>query len=156
MASPDPGRLVLGDSLALVAYGHRRGGDSVVVAADWTAAAGLIVGDAWYRPTEEGRHPIRGVSRAQPALADSVLVEVISPLDLAVLELHPTGAAAPNGLAVQFSVTVIGPDSSITIPEMDWSSTGGRIDSTGLFVATATPRAYQVTDRLTGRTVSGP
>lgn len=149
------GRLVLGDSLALVAYGHRRGGDSVVVAADWTAAAGLIVGGAWYRPTEEGRHPIRGVSRAQPALADSVLVEVISPLDLAVLELQPKGASAPNGRTIQFRVTVIGPDSTVPIPEMDWSSTGGRIDSTGLFVATGAPGAYQVTASLAGRTVSG-
>ena len=149
------GRLVLGDSLALVAYGHRRRGDSLVVAADWTASAGVITGSAWYHPTEEGQHAVRGAARAQPSLADSALIEAISPLELAVVELSPKGAAAPNGRAIQFSATVTVPDSQVPVPEVSWSSTGGTIDSTGLFFATAAPGSYQVTARLSGRTVSG-
>ena len=150
------GPLVLGDSLALVAYGHRRRGDSVVVAADWTATSGVITGSAWYHPTEEGHHAVHGVSRAQPSLADSALVLAISPLELAVLELNPKGAAAPNGRAIQFTVTVtVPPDSRVPIPDVQWSSTGGTIDSAGLFLATGTPGTYQVTARLSGRTVSG-
>ena len=149
------GPLVLGDSLELVAYGHRRNGDSLVVLADWTARAGVITGGGWYYPTEEGRHAIRGVARAQPTLADSAFVDVISPLDLAVLDLSPKSAAAPNGRTIPFTVKVVVPDSTVPIPAVQWSSTGGAIDSTGLFRATGAPGAYQVTARLAGRTASG-
>ena len=56
---PRSTRLMLGDSVALSAWGHFRNGDSAVVSAIWSAEAGAISAAGWYRAVREGADMVR-------------------------------------------------------------------------------------------------
>ncbi len=138
-----------------VAYGHFSNGDSAAVAATWSSRTGAISDAGWYRAMQEGPDTILAVSRVQPALSDAATLDVVNPLDLAIVRITPQAATLPSGHSIQFLAQAILPDLSEVDPVVSWSSTGGTISPTGLFTATGQPATYFVTARIAGRTPSG-
>ena len=152
---PRSARLVLGDSVWLLAYGHFRNGDSAAVPATWSSKTGAISSTGWYRGVQEGADTIRAVSKAQPSLADAAMVEVVNPLDLAVVWVTPQVDTLPVGRTVQFAAQATLPDNSEIVPDVIWSATGGAIGPTGVFSAIGQPDTYQVTAQIKGHAPSG-
>jgi hypothetical protein len=146
---PRSARLLVGDSLAVVAYGHLRNGDSTAVAATWSATGGSVSEAGWFHANGGGTATIRGVSVAQPALSDSSAVEI------ATIQLTPEDSVVSAGGSVQVISHAVLPDGSVmTTPVMTWSTTGGTISPAGVFSAPDDPGTYEISAQVTGHAAS--
>jgi hypothetical protein len=138
---PRSAQLFLNDSLALVAYGHFRNGDSAAVPVVWSSRSGQISDAGWYHALQGGPDTVVASSKAQPTLSSAAALQVVTLLQLA---LSPAAVTLAPGQPQQFTVAGSWSDSSATNPSVTYAATGGTITPGGLYTAGPSPGTYRV------------
>jgi hypothetical protein len=162
----------VGQSRQFVAAAYHQDGSRAAVPIFWTASGGNIDAAGVYTADRPGDQQVIAVVGA--GLADTALVRVSTVPVLTVFQLDPADDSLPQGDSRQYTVTAAWSDGSTAPPRVDFSTTGGLIDSTGVFTAAAAPGDYLVfakerggtreassrvrieTDRIVGIDVSPP
>ena len=115
----------------------------------WSASAGTIDQSGFYTPPPNaGEYLVIAVVGS--GLTDTATVSVGDTPVLASLSIDPPTDSVPQGDSRQFTVSATWSDGSSSQPVVDFSTTGGVIDSTGGFTAAASPGDYVVQVRERG------
>ncbi len=172
-AGPDVTRLiVVPDSTTLepaqtrqfAAYGRTPAGDSVAIAAIWSAVGGAISASGLYTAASlEGDYVVQATlasptatqaaasgAAATAAPSGSSVVHVRRTRALVQVFVTPATASLPTGGTQQFAAygrLNVGDSVAVAV---NWSATGGSISAGGLYTAGSTTGAYAVTAKSTG------
>ncbi|MFN0178718.1 MAG: beta strand repeat-containing protein [Gemmatimonadales bacterium] len=138
----------VGQSRLFAAAAYYSDGTQAPVPVYWSASGGAIDANGVYTADEPGDQVVIAVVGS--GLVDTALVRVSDTPILTSLEISPVDDTLNEGAARQYLVEAYWSDGSSVSPAVDFSTTGGLIDSTGLFVAAAPPGDYLVTAAARG------
>jgi len=143
--------LVTEQMTRFVAYGRTNSGDSVPVQVTWRATGGVINSDGYFVADQAGSYTVAAVAISRPELADSMPFEVARrPPRLVAVLVDPSPVSLPEGDTQAFTATSYFDDGSVREAPVDWQTTGGLIDSQGVYVAEAPAGDYQIEARSRG------
>ncbi|MFN2316283.1 MAG: hypothetical protein ABR551_07525 [Gemmatimonadales bacterium] len=143
--APKTGAIVANQPLQFRAWGRTASGDSIAVAASWTASGGQIGPDGVFTSAAGGSFTVQGFAIGKPHLSDAATVQVEAPLSVfSALYVSPNPAAVPMGGTIAFSASAPLATGGMTVPSVTWTATGGDISSTGVYSAGTAPGTFQV------------
>lgn len=146
-----PAGLVTEQMVHFVAYGRTSSGDSVPVQVTWRATGGVVNADGYFVADQPGSYFVTAAVVSRPELADSTVVDVSRrPPRLVAVLVDPSPVSLPEGDTQAFTATSYFDDGSVTTDPVDWVASGGMIDSTGVYIATATEGDYEIQARARG------
>lgn len=140
--SPKSLGMRVGQSRLFSAAAYFGDGTPAAVPIYWTASGGSIDAGGLYTAQNPGDQLIIAV--VGNGLTDTARVRVSDVPVLTVLDLLPDSVTVDPGESRQYTAGATWSDGSTTLPPIDFSTTGGVIDSSGLFVAAAPPGEYLV------------
>jgi hypothetical protein len=141
--SPKTAGMRVGESQSFSAAAYYGDGSAAAVPIYWSASGGTIDANGLYTAEDPGDQIVIAV--VGTGLSDTAVVHVIHTPVLVALELLPDTVEVDEGGELQFVADASWSDGTTSRPTIDFSTDGGVIDSTGLFVAAATAGNYQVT-----------
>jgi hypothetical protein len=133
-----------GGTLQFTVTGQFSDGTQAPVNVQYTTTGGTITSGGFYTaPSVAGNYSV--IARAVSAgLADTSLVTVNVPATLSKITVSPNSASILTGAIQQFSASGTLTDNSTVSVNVNWSATGGTINSAGQYLAGATPGTYRV------------
>lgn len=153
--NPATSSVRIGQSRQFAAAAYFQDGSQASVPIFWTASGGSISSDGLYTPDTAGDQLVIAVVGA--GLADTAQVRVTNIPILTSLGIEPAYDTVNQGESRKYTVTARWSDGTTTTPAVDFSTTGGVIDGSGVFTAEAAPGDYQVlaVERGGGKTATG-
>jgi hypothetical protein len=124
----------------------RKNGDTLMVAARWTATGGKITSLGEYLAGSLPGH-FRVIARSlDNTLADTsdVVISSNDSLALSAIVLTPEQVSLSTGATQQFAAAGLMSDGTSILPTVTYSATGGTITNTGLYTAGETAGTFQV------------
>ncbi len=142
--------LFTGTTQQFQTYGQMSNGETVSVAASYTATNGTISSDGWYTaPSSPGVFEV--VAVAEGGLADTATVNVSEPpATLALIELSPTAGNIDVGEQLQFGAIGLMSDGDTVPVSVEYAAEGGTISPNGLYTAGDVAGTYNVVATETG------
>ncbi|MEZ4586460.1 MAG: hypothetical protein R2909_08690 [Gemmatimonadales bacterium] len=131
-----------------IAKVYHEDGSLASVPVFWTASGGSIGQDGVYLPDSPGDQIVIAVIGA--GLVDTAEVRVSERPFLTSILLSPGEDTVDQGSSLQYVVAAEWSDGGSDLPTVDFSTTGGVIDSTGVFNALALPGDYIVVAKERG------
>lgn len=143
--APKTGAISANQPLQFRAWGRTAAGDSIPVAASWTASGGQIGPDGVFRSAAGGSFTVQAFAVGKPHLTDAATVQVEAPLSIfSGLQVGPTPAAVPMGGTLTFHAHAPLATGGMTVPSVTWTASGGTISPTGTYSAGMAPGSFQV------------
>lgn len=138
-----PPRVGVHEQVQLTAEGRSLVGREALVEVEWTATGGTIDSSGLFSAAATGSYTVYARGRGRKDLGDSTTIRVSRPA-LVSVEITPGDALLAPGKKQVFSATGTLKDGSQVQLDADWSSTGGTIDSMGVYQAPRTHGNYRV------------
>lgn len=143
--APKVGAIAANQPLQFRVWGRTAAGDSIAVAASWTASGGQIGADGLFRSASGGTFSVQAFAVGKPHLNDAATVLVAAPTSIfAALHVGPNPAAVPMGGTVTFSASAPLATGGMTVPSVTWTASGGTIAPNGVYSAGTAPGSFQV------------
>jgi len=148
VVTPPAANLITEELAQFRAYGRSTAGDSIPVEVTWRASGGSINGDGYFVADDAGTYSVTAVVTARPEIADSVSVAVERrPKRLVAVLVDPAPVSITEGDTQEFTAVGYYDDGSVQSEKVDWSTTGGLIDTAGVYVADTPAGDYDIVAR---------
>ncbi len=154
--TPPSATIEAGATQQFIATGHFSDGSTAAVSVDWTATGGTVNNGGLYTAgTTGGSFAVTATAHGS-TMAQSATVTVTSTTPvLATIVVTPDPITVATGGTQQFTATghfTGGGTGSVTV---DWTATGGTVNSSGLYTAGTTAGDFVVTATEHGGSIAG-
>jgi hypothetical protein len=151
---PATAAVLSGGTVQFTSTGQFSDGTQAPVNVQYSTTAGTITpGGLYTAPAVAGTYPV--ISRALTGgVADTAVVTVNVPGTLSRIDVTPQSANILTGAIQQFAATGTLTDNSTVNVSVNWSATGGTINSSGQYLAGTTTGTFRVIAVHTGGTLA--
>jgi hypothetical protein len=153
--SPDTATIASGQTRAFTAQGKLSDSSTTSIGVTWTATGGTVDASGLYAAGDTpGKHHVIA-THAPGTLSDTATIIIPAPASVpAEVVLVPASATLAIGTTLQFQAygRTAGGDS--VAAAVGYTSTGGTIDTNGVYTAGTAAGTYRVIARLTGGTLA--
>ena len=154
--SPSSTTLQVGATQQFKATGHYSDGSTGSVAVNWSATGGTVASGGLYTAgAVAGAYQVVATEQGGTISKAAAVTLTAAPPVLTSITVAPSTVSLAPAATQQFTATGHYTGGGTGAVLVNWSATGGTINTTGLYTAGATTGPYQVTATLIGGSIAG-